>query len=41
MTAKTNRNYILSQTADQDISEIFDYTEKEHSFNPAIRYLIK
>ena len=32
--------YELSQEADLDIDAIFDYTEREHSFNQAIKYLL-
>lgn len=32
-------SYVLSEDADIDLDEIFDYTEQEHSFNQAIKYL--
>ena len=31
--------YELSEEADFDLDEIFDYTEKEHGFNQAVIYL--
>lgn len=31
--------YILSNEADSDLDEIFDYTEDEHGFNQAVKYL--
>jgi toxin ParE1/3/4 len=31
--------YELSNLAENDLSEIFDYTEREHSFSQAERYL--
>jgi toxin ParE1/3/4 len=34
------KRYLLSQEADFDIDAIFDYTEQEHSFNQAIKYLL-
>ena len=32
-------NYVLSEAADLDLNAIFDYTEKECSFNQAVSYL--
>ena len=32
-------SYELSEEADFDLSQIFDYTEKEHGFNQAVLYL--
>jgi len=37
---KKFRYYILSKEADFDIEDIFDYTEREYSFNQAIKYLL-
>lgn len=34
------KHYVLSEMADLDIDAIFDYTEREHSFNQAIKYLL-
>ena len=34
------KHYVLSDAADLDIDAIFDYTEREHSFNQAIKYLL-
>lgn len=34
------KHYVLSEEADLDIDSIFDYTEREHSFNQAIKYLL-
>jgi len=34
------KHYELSKEADFDIDAIFDYTEREHSFNQAINYLL-
>jgi len=34
------KHYVLSEAADIDIDAIFDYTEREHSFNQAIKYLL-
>jgi len=31
--------YELSEEADFDIEEIFDYTERQHGFNQAVKYL--
>ena len=31
--------YELSEEADIDIDEIFDYTERQHGFNLAVKYL--
>ncbi|WP_117884201.1 type II toxin-antitoxin system RelE/ParE family toxin [Aureibaculum luteum] len=39
MMIDKNFNYQLSKDADQDLDSIFDYTEKEHSFDQAIKYL--
>jgi len=36
---KTLEEYRLSINADIDLEEIFDYTERVHSFNQAIKYL--
>lgn len=36
---KNNHVYILSQEADADINQIFDYTSKEFGFNQAIKYI--
>jgi len=33
------KHYELSPEADLDLSDIFDYTEKEHGFNQAVKYL--
>ena len=33
------KSYILSENADADIDAIFDYTESEHGFNQAVKYL--
>ena len=34
------KHYALSEAADLDIDAIFDYIEREHSFNQAIKYLL-
>ncbi len=34
------KHYVLSEAADIDIDAIFDYTEREYSFNQAIKYLL-
>jgi toxin ParE1/3/4 len=34
------KHYVLSEEADLDIDSIFDYTERAHSFNQAIKYLL-
>ncbi|MBN4085337.1 type II toxin-antitoxin system RelE/ParE family toxin [Flavobacteriaceae bacterium AH-315-B10] len=34
------KHYVLSDAADLDIDAIFDYIEREHSFNQAIKYLL-
>ena len=31
--------YVLSDEADNDLNDIFDYTEQEHGFDQAILYL--
>ncbi len=33
------KSFLLSNDADADLDEIFDYTEAEHGFNQAIKYL--
>ena len=33
------KGYVLSENADSDIDSIFDYTEIEHGFNQAVKYL--
>lgn len=33
------KTYILSNEADADLDEIFDYTEREHGFSQAEKYL--
>ena len=38
MTSKIT-HYQLSQEADIDLDEIFEYTEKAHGFNQAVEYL--
>lgn len=37
---KELKHYVLSKEADLDVDAIFDYTEHEHSFNQAIKYLL-
>jgi toxin ParE1/3/4 len=37
--AKSEMLYELSPEADQDLEEIFDYTEREFGFDQAIEYL--
>ncbi len=37
--SKNTKGYKLSEEADFDIGEIFDYTEKRHGFNQAVKYL--
>lgn len=32
-------SFLLSKDADADLNEIFDYTEAEHGFNQAVKYL--
>ena len=32
-------NYILTNEADNDLSDIFDYTENDFGYNQAIKYL--
>ena len=32
-------NYILTNEADSDLSDIFDYTENEFGYNQAVKYL--
>lgn len=39
MTDKNPPYYFLSNEADSDLDEIFDYTLDEHGFNPAVKYL--
>ncbi|NEN23273.1 type II toxin-antitoxin system RelE/ParE family toxin [Cryomorpha ignava] len=39
MTKKILNSYILSNKADSDLDEIFDYTFDEHGFNQAVKYL--
>lgn len=36
---KEIKRYVLSDEADSDINAIFDYTESEHGFDQAVRYL--
>ncbi len=33
------KSFLLSNDADADLDEIFDYTEAEHGFNQAVKYL--
>ena len=33
------KSFLLSNDADIDLDEIFDYTEAEHGFNQAVKYL--
>ena len=35
----SRRVYELSQEADKDLDEIFDYTQKEFGFDQAVKYL--
>ena len=35
------RTYILSEAADEDLEEIFDYTEKHFGFAQAEKYLLE
>ena len=37
--SKKLKGYKLSEEADIDIEDIFDYTEHHHSFNQAVKYL--
>ena len=37
--SKKIKSYKLSEEADFDIEDIFDYTEHRHSFNQAVKYL--
>ena len=39
MVDKKLEFYLLSNEADADLDEIFDYTEYEHGFNQAVKYL--
>ncbi len=39
MFANKLKSYRLSNEADIDLNDIFDYTEQEHGFNQAVRYL--
>jgi len=34
------KHYVSSEATDLDIDAIFDYTERKHSFNQAIKYLL-
>lgn len=38
--SKKLKGYKLSEEADFDIEDIFDYTEHYHCFNQAVKYLI-
>lgn len=33
------KSFLLSNDADTDLDEIFDYAEAEHGFNQAVKYL--
>ena len=33
------KSFLLSKDADADLDDIFDYTEAEHGFNQAVKYL--
>lgn len=33
------KSFLLSNDADADLDKIFDYTEAEHGFNQAVKYL--
>lgn len=37
----TKRDYILSESADKDLEDIFDYTEVQFGFDQAEKYLIE
>ena len=39
MANKNLKFYILTNEADSDLDEIFDYTEDEHGFDQAVKYL--
>lgn len=39
--AMNKRSYILSQSADKDLEDIFDYTKLKFGFDQAVKYLIE
>tara|TARA_R110002051_G_scaffold13808_7_gene45668 strand:+ start:15648 stop:15956 length:309 start_codon:yes stop_codon:yes gene_type:complete len=39
MASDTLKSFLLSNDADADLDEIFDYTEVKHGFNQAVKYL--
>ena len=39
MTFHRPKSSLLSNDADTDLDEIFDYTKAEHGFNQAVQYL--
>jgi toxin ParE1/3/4 len=39
MAEKYLKYFLISNFADSDLDEIFDYTETEHGFNQAVKYL--